>query len=96
MEKDKIGLWSGVYQMHSSELRPLIGLSEKRLPGPDVGMGPVEVNGVKVWLDPQLGRRGGRGRGGMQHRVRCECPECGKVISCGRYYQHTRVHARRV
>ena len=49
------------------------------------------VDGVKVWINPQgpavIGRYG-RAWKRSTHRVMCECPDCGAVMSFGRLHQH--------
>lgn len=63
---------------------------------PVEGMPPREIQGVKVWvtpLPPHPDKDKPRGLFGSMwkrstHRVLCECPDCGKVLSIGRLAQH--------
>lgn len=52
---------------------------------PDDGLPPTTVQGVKVWVKPIVRVPG---RKSSKHRVMCECPECGQVLSVGRLHQH--------
>lgn len=53
---------------------------------PELGLPPVQVQGVKVWVEPFQRRPGVRKS--SKHRVMCECPNCGHVLSAGRLFQH--------
>lgn len=52
---------------------------------PDAGLPPTVVQGVKVWVNPIVRVPG---RKSSKHRVMCECPGCGTVLSAGRLFQH--------
>lgn len=76
---------------------PCFGLAgQTRLP--DEGHSPITLNLIwgptKAWITPkrplfaddlpQQHRR----RGAARHRILVECPQCSKVLSCGRLHQH--------
>lgn len=52
---------------------------------PDAGLSVTVVQGKKVWVKPILRIPGGKS---SKHRVMCECPDCGAVLSAGRLPQH--------
>jgi hypothetical protein len=52
---------------------------------PDAGFPPVVIQGISVWVRPI---RRVPGKKSSAHRVMCECPKCGKVLSVGRLHQH--------
>lgn len=52
---------------------------------PDEGLLPVTVQGFMVWVVP-IERI--PGKKSSRHRVLCECPGCGVVLSVGRLHQH--------
>lgn len=62
----------------------LLGL----LPGshlPADGMAPRIIQGIKVWVEPNKEHFP---NASYFHRVRAECPLCGKHLSAGRLHQH--------
>lgn len=67
---------------------------------PDSGLAPFMVDGIKVWVNPanpKMDRAAGVPKSST-HRVMCECPGCGRVVSAGRLAQHkcgTRITRRR-
>lgn len=95
------GLYHGSAQ--SREIRALLGLAEGE-GLPREGMGSTMIQGVirhgaerditvpvKVWVTPlpertpdEAKRQGKR----STHRVLCQCPVCGHVLSVGRLAQH--------
>jgi hypothetical protein len=52
---------------------------------PEAGLPPIVLQGIKVWVKPFVRTPG---RKSSAHRVMCECPSCGKVMSAGRLFQH--------
>jgi len=44
-----------------------------------------QARSVMVWVSPA---KVGRTYKSSQHRVMCECPHCGDVLSAGRLHQH--------
>lgn len=49
------------------------------------------VGDVRVWVEPLLHRTAGPGVRLFKrstHRVMCQCPKCGRVLSVGRLHQH--------
>lgn len=60
---------------------------------PDEGMSPRMVDGIKVWVTPRAPKAGAGVRKSSTHRVLCECPGCGDVMSAGRLFQHKCIRA---
>jgi hypothetical protein len=83
------------WNVHHSQMRELLGLPPKaKLPVE--GMAAREIQGVKVWVEPFLPVWGRDRYTGERvqvkssvHRVKAECPNCRKVLSAGRLFQHT-------
>lgn len=67
---------------HSDTMKALLGIPGKL---PAEGMDPVYIQGVKVWIETLETAKWCK----EFHRVKCECPACGKVMSAGRLNQHT-------
>ena len=78
------------WAMQSAEVLETLGVVGGHLP-PN-GMAPRYIQGVRVWVAPVRVNLGlnwrGRPRKSSQHRVMCECPGCGRVLSLGRLAQH--------
>lgn len=57
---------------------------------PEEGIPPRMVDGIKVWVTPANPKKNlALGiRKSSVHRVLCECPGCGRVVSAGRLAQH--------
>jgi hypothetical protein len=47
-----------------------------------------------IFLLPPNGKDD-RGKTKRQHRLMIQCPHCTKIVSCGRYGQHRKVHENR-
>lgn len=65
--------------------RPPMGGTDER----DVDV--ARVGTVRVWVEPLLHRTVGPGVRLFKrstHRVMCQCPKCGHVLSVGRLHQH--------
>jgi hypothetical protein len=60
---------------------------------PELGLPPVVVQGIKVWVNPMVRVPG---RKSSKHRVMCECPDCGAVLSAGRLFQHVCKNGRNI
>lgn len=88
----------GNLPMHSGEMLETLGL---KAGGhlPIEGMPERVIQGVRVWVTPAPARRDPeslpkfgpsvRTSGkSSTHRVMCECPTCGAVLSAGRLFQH--------
>lgn len=71
------------HTMHSTKMLEALGVIGGKLPKD--GLAPRMVQGVRVWAVPFVE---GRPRKSSQHRVRCECPDCGVELSAGRLFQH--------
>lgn len=76
------------WPVHNHHMMKKLGLTKQRLP--DEGMSPQMVDGIKVWVTPRAEPMD-RARGvrkSSTHRILCECPNCGHVLSVGRLFQH--------
>ena len=73
---------------HSADMMKKLGLTKQRLP--DAGMEARMVDGIKVWVTPRAepANKALDVRKSSTHRVLCECPTCGHVLSAGRMFQH--------
>lgn len=75
------------HRAHSHVVLQLLGIVNGRLPVE--GMNAREIQGVKVWVRPLYPRTLDEPRHKRSnHRVRCQCPECGVELSLGRLFQH--------
>lgn len=59
---------------------------------PRMGLSPRRIGDVTVWVISEEEARIGSSLSGQHfiHRVLCECPRCGEVVSAGRLHQHAR------
>lgn len=71
------------WPVHSTEMLALLGVTRI----PPEGLNARLVQGIWVWADPLPAAEPGQ-RKRSTHRVRCECPLCGKHLSAGRLHQH--------
>lgn len=69
----------------SSAMQLLLGVTNGKYPAE--GLPPRIVQGVKVWVEPLPPAQPGQKKRST-HRVKCECPKCGHVMSAGRMHQH--------
>ena len=79
---------------HHPDIRTFLGLGPKaKLPVE--GMPKREIQGVTIWVEPfvpvwKIDRYTGERvqTKSSFHRVKAECPQCLKVLSAGRLFQH--------
>lgn len=78
------------WNAQSAAMRELLGLSRTaKLPAE--GMPIRTIQGVKVWVEPLDTSVPHTWRNKRStHRVKCQCPnpDCGKIMSAGRLFQH--------
>lgn len=67
--------------LHTRDLKKALGFDpDFRWPA-GFSLGPVMVDNVEVFIRPKTKK-------GMEMRVFCLCPRCGKEVSAGRLTQH--------
>lgn len=77
------------YPVHSHHMMQKFGITGQYWP--DAGMAPRMIDGIKVWVTPRA-EKANKALGvkkSSTHRVLCECPTCGHVLSAGRLFQHS-------
>ena len=74
----------------SAAMLKLIGVTGPKLPKEAIE--PRYIQGIRVWVEPHVPRYSKRDPSvelkTSKHRVLCECPNCGHVLSVGRLHQH--------
>lgn len=77
------------WPMYLSDLKKAMGVNTQDWP--DAGVPAMEVQGIKVWVEPR-DHALRYNRAGKLIRTLCECPRCGKVMAAGRLWQHSKIH----
>ena len=88
MNPNRIRNPTGHWPAHSGDVHELLGLTHHQAL-PHGGMPERVIQGVRVWVDSIEDAKAA----GRFHRVRCQCPSCGQVMSVGRLHQHTCKHS---
>lgn len=90
-----VSLTNPNWNAHTHELMQKLKLVKHKWP--DEGVPPTMVDGIKLWVNPRA-PKADRALGikkSSTHRVMCECPGCGDVLSAGRLFQHKCVKKQR-